>query len=212
MDIYIKPKKKITLSARPAILVRDVADVVATTCVAKGVEALVLQEIPPNGKDKQNFLISVTDIITAIGRAYPSHTVNNVGEMDTWVQYNAKKSKDNPLWKWAKVAFVSLVLLVGSSTAIMSFHSDAQLPKIFENYFRLFYGQAQENPRMLTIPYAIGLAVGIIAFYNHLLGKKITDDPTPIEVEMEQYENQVTETMVDMMRIRTHGQETDGRP
>jgi stage V sporulation protein AA len=206
MDIYIKPKKKVTLSQRRAITVKDVAEVVATADVTKKVEAMKLQEITDDGKPKKNYLISVTDIIKIIKKSYPDYTVNNVGEQDTWVQYAARKSDDAPWWKWLKVAFVVVVLLVGSSTAIMAFHTDSQIPKVFENYFRLFYGQQQSNPKIITVPYAVGLAVGIIAFYNHFLGKKVTDDPTPIEVEMEQYEKQVTETMVDMMNIREHAE------
>jgi stage V sporulation protein AA len=203
-DMYIKPKRKVTLSERRAITVKDVADVVATADVAKKVEAMKLQEITDDGKQKKNYLISVTDIIKAIKKTYPEYAVNNVGELDTWVQYKAQKSDDAKWWKWAKIAFVVVVLMVGSSTAIMAFQTDSQLPKIFENYFQLFYGEARSNPRIITIPYAIGLAVGIIAFYNHFLGRKMTDDPTPIEVEMEQYEKQVSETMVDLMCIREH--------
>jgi stage V sporulation protein AA len=216
VDIYIKPKKKVTLSQRREVLVKDVAEVVATADVTKKVEAMKLQGITPDdGKQKKNYLIGVTDIIRAIKKAYPEYTVNNVGEQDTWVQYAAQKSDDKVWWKWAKVAFVVVILLIGSATAIMSFHSDAQMPKVFENYFRLFYGETRSNPRIITIPYAVGLAVGIVAFYNHFLGKKLTDDPTPIEVEMEQYEKHVTETMVDLMSIRQHAEEQgeghDGR-
>jgi len=211
-DMYIKPKRKVTLSERRAITVKDVADVVATADVAKKVEAIKLQEITDDGKQKKNYLISVTDIIKLIKKSYPEYAIHNVGEQDTWVQYKAHKSDDRAWWKWAKIVFVVVVLTVGSSTAIMAFHTDSQLPKIFENYFRLFYGEARNNPKIITIPYAIGLVVGIIAFYNHFLGKKITDDPTPIEVEMEQYEKQVTETMVDLMNIREHAEkEAEGR-
>jgi len=201
MDIYIKPKKKVTLSERDAITVQDVADVVCQEPVAKKINALVVHQIV-NDQRKKNYLVKVTDIIKTITHKYPDYTVNNVGETDTWVQYSAQKSRDSSVWKWTKIAFVCVVLLVGSSTAIMAFHTDAQIPGIFNNYFRLLTGRSVANPRIVTIPYAIGLAVGIIAFYNHFLGKKITDDPTPIEVEMEQYETHVTETMVDLMHIR----------
>jgi stage V sporulation protein AA len=202
MDIYVKPVKKVTVSERRAITVKDVAEVVATADVVKKVEAMRLLEIADDGKQKKNFLISVTDIIKQIKKTYPEYTVNNVGEQDTWVQYAAQKSQDSSWFKWLKIAFVVIVLMVGSATAIMSFQSDSQMPKVFENYFRLFYGEHRSNPRIITIPYSIGLAVGIIAFYNHFLGKKLTDDPTPIEVEMEQYEKQVTETMVDLITIQ----------
>jgi len=199
MDIYIKPKKKVSLSNRQAIIVNDVADIVAPKDVATKVKKLKLVDISNSGKPKKNYLISVTDIIKAIKKAYPDYTVNNVGEMDTLVNYATEKSKDNTWLKWLKVGVVALVLLVGSSTAIMSFHTDGQIPKIFERYYSMFYGEEKSNPAIVNIPYSIGLAVGIIIFYNHFMGKRMTDDPTPIEVEMEKYDKDVTEAMVDMI-------------
>jgi len=133
-----------------------------------------------------------------------------VGEMDTWVQYMTRKSPDHTWFKWLKIAFVAVVLFVGSSTAIMSFHTDGQMPKIFENYYRIFFGEEVKNPRLINIPYSIGLAVGIIVFYNHFMGKKLTDDPTPIEVEMEQYDREVTEAMVDAMAQRRERHNQNG--
>jgi len=202
MDIYIKPKKKVSLSNQPSIAISDVAEVVATKEITKKINKMVLQSVDTDSKKKQNYLISVTDIITTIKKTYPDYTINNVGEMDTWVQYLAKKSPDSTWFKWLKVAFVVVVLFIGSSTAIMSFHTDGQMPKIFENYYKIFFGEEKSNPAIINIPYSIGLALGIVVFYNHFLGKKITDDPTPIEVEMEQYDREVTETMIDALSQR----------
>lgn len=215
MDIYIKPKKKATLSEQSAIYVSDVAEIVADNNTAKKIEKLVVREITQNNnpkkKSKMNYLISVTDIIKTIKNKYPDYTINHVGENDTWVQYAAHKSRDSSAFKWVKIVFVMLVLGVGSATAIMAFHTDSDLPRVFSNYFRLIFGEENTRARIITIPYALGLAVGIMAFYNHFFGKKITDDPTPIEVEMEQYEKQVTETMVDLMSIReSMTKESDG--
>ena len=38
---------------------------------------------------------------------------------------------------------------------------------------------------------------GIILFYNHIGKRRITKDPTPIEVEMRLYEKDVNETIID---------------
>jgi len=43
----------------------------------------------------------------------------------------------------------------------------------------------------------VGIAVGIIIFYNHLGGKRITKDPTPIEVQMRLYEDDVNTTLIE---------------
>ena len=209
MDIYIKPVKKATISERREILVKDVAEIVATSDVSKKVNEMKLVDISRDSERKKSYLVSVTDIIKVIKKTYPDCTVNNVGEIDTLVQYSAEKSRDRIWLKWLRVAFVVLVLFVGSSTAIMSFHTDGQMSKIFENYYRMFYGQESKNPRIVSIPYSIGVALGIVVFYNHFMGRKITDDPTPVEVEMELYENDVTETVVDVLSQRKNARESE---
>lgn len=199
MDIYIKPKKKVSLSNREIIMVNDVCDIVADKEVAAKVKKLNLLYITRDGENKKNYLISVTDIIKAIRKIYPNYTINNVGEMDTLVQHVSEKSPDKAWWKWLKIAAIVVVLFFGSSTAIMSFHTDGQIPKIFERYYSMFYGEEKSNPAIVNVPYSIGLALGIIVFYNHFMGRKITDDPTPIEVEMEKYDRDVTDAMVDII-------------
>jgi len=202
MDIYIKPKKKATLSNQPAVLISDVADIVAPKDAAGKIKKMQLFELDNNAGKKQNHVVSVTDIISTIQKTYPNAAINNVGEMDTWVQYRTKKSPDHTWLKWLKIAMVVVILFVGSSTAIMSFHTDGQMPKIFERYYQIFFGEEKTNPAIINIPYSIGLALGIVVFYNHFLGKKLTDDPTPIEVEMELYDRDVTDTMVDALSQR----------
>ena len=203
MDIYIKPYKKVALAQKNAILVKHVAQVVAPFPVAEKVRGLKLRTIPHDGSHKKNYLVPAIDMVKAITAAFPHATVSNVGEIDTLVNYAAHKSRDNPWWKWLKVAMVVVVLLAGSGTAIMSFQTDSQVPKVFTAYYKLFTGEETEDPpRIITIPYALGLAAGIMVFYNHALGKKLTDDPTPIEVEMEQYDTKVTDAMVDMLHVR----------
>lgn len=49
----------------------------------------------------------------------------------------------------------------------------------------------------IEICYAIGMPVGIIIFYNHIGKKKITQDPTPIEVEMRKYEQDVDTAFIE---------------
>ena len=197
MDIYIKPFKKITLSEMKKVHLKDIAEVYAPDKILKRVKDIKIMEIK---EDKErNYLISVIDIVNSIDKAMPGHTINNVGEMDTVLEYCPKKTKNNIFFKNVKVFIVTIILLAGSSTAIMSFHSDAQMSKVFENYYYIFFNERVENPMLLDIPYSIGLAVGIIVFFNHFGGKKITTDPTPIEVEMSTYETNVTDNIIDTL-------------
>ena len=202
MEIYLKTAKKMSTTEN-IICIKDFAEVFAPPEILERVKNVKILEI--NSSKKKIYLISVLDIIAKIGKALPGHTVNSVGEMDTVVDYSPKKprkSKWFPAWEWLKITFVTLILFGGASTAIMSFHTDAQIPTAFKNYYYIFFNERIENPMIIHIAYSIGLASGIIFFFNHISGKKITDDPTPIEVEMSLYEANVTDTMIDMLNSK----------
>lgn len=197
MDIYIKPEKKLSLAEKKKIYIEDIADVYAPDDLTKKIKKLKILEIKENVK--KNYLVSVIDIINTIDKAMPGHTINNVGEIDTIIEFSPEKEKNNVFIKLIKIFFVALILFTGSSTAIMSFHSDAQMSTVFENYYYIFFNERVENPILINLPYSIGLAVGIVVFFNHFSGKKLTEDPTPIEVEMSVYEQEVTDNIIDTL-------------
>lgn len=45
--------------------------------------------------------------------------------------------------------------------------------------------------------YSVGLAIGILVFFNHIAVKKLNTDPTPLEVEMRLYEENICKTLID---------------
>ena len=137
MDIYIKPAEKVQLVGKREVLLRDVAEVFLSGQTAGEAERLVVFRIPE--ERKKTYLLSVVDLIQVLHRKYPNAAVSNVGETDILIEYLPQAEGRNLLWVWTKVAFVSLVLFVGASTTIMCFHSDTQLPLIFENMYYLFF-------------------------------------------------------------------------
>lgn len=203
MDIYVKPAKKASVAERKNIYLKDIAEVSAPENLIKKIKNIKLMEI--KNEEQRNYLITIIDIISAIDKAMPGHTINNVGEIDTIIEYSPKRKQENKIFKILKIAFVTIILAGGSATAIMSFHSDAQMSTVFENYYYIFFNEKVENPLIIDLPYSLGLALGIIVFFNHFSGKKITEDPTPIEVEMSSYESDVTDNIIDTLnteRIR----------
>lgn len=199
MDIYLKPKKKSIVRKQDWIYVKDVSDVYVSDDSEKIKRKIEEIKLIKTGKAKNIYLVSILDIIEAVEKEHKGYTFNNVGEMDTVVEFSPEKPKDKAWVKYSKILLVSIVLFVGSATAIMSFHSDAEMPTIFKQYHKMFFGEGEVKPYILNIPYSIGLAFGIIVFFNHFAGRKITNDPTPIEVQMALYENDITETMVDAL-------------
>ncbi|MCL2873546.1 MAG: stage V sporulation protein AA [Defluviitaleaceae bacterium] len=216
MDIYIKPPKKASMIGRAKVLIEDITEVIATKDVADKVKKLSVldiekidnraenQEFGKKGKgqkksDKSFYLIPVTEIVKVIKKAYPDISVQNLGEMDTIIEYKKEKTKEKPYLKWIKISFVTLTLFIGSLAAIMSFHTDSEMSTVLENFYFILFRVRTDSPLLVEIPYSIGLAFGIIVFFNHFLGRRITTDLTPIEVEMPGYEKNVNDAIIDKL-------------
>jgi stage V sporulation protein AA len=197
LDIYIKPNEKITITGRKIVYLKDVGEIWIPGQTTASLENLVVYQIPED--TEKTYLISVIDIIKAITLKFPDATVNNVGEMDILLTYQKQYKQQNKVWLYSKIVFISLILFTGASTSIMSFHSDAQIPKIFQNYYYIFFGEYNDMPLILAIPYTIGLAIGIILFFNHFSKIYVTKDPTPIEIEMTTYEKETNTSIIDAL-------------
>ncbi len=203
MDIYIKPVEKAQVVRNRNVQLKDVAEVFLDGQTAGEAERLVVFQIPE--EKKKTYLVSVLDIIRELSRKYPGASISNVGEMDILVEYLPEPEKKQPVWTAAKVLVISLILFAGASTTIMCFHSDAQLPLIFQNVYYIFFGENREMPAMLSIPYSVGLGLGIIIFFNHFSKITLTEDPTPIEIEMTTYEKEANASIIDALERKKGG-------
>lgn len=195
MDVYIKPNKKATVTGRKVVYLKDVAEVFSPSGKQEALQNTIVLEIK-NDK-RQSHLVSILDILKAVNISVPEANITNLGETDSIVEYSPVAVKDSN-WKIIiKVICVSIVLFFGGATAIMSFHSDGQIPNIFDNFYYIFFGERTLTPYILDVPYAIGLAVGIFVFFNHFAKIHITQDPTPIEVQMSTYEKETLDSIID---------------
>ncbi len=203
MDIYIKPIEKAQMIERKVIFLEDVAEVYIGGQTKVDIAKLIVFKIP---KDKDaTYLISALDIIRSIYHAYPEATVSNVGETDILIEYHAKAKKENKVWEIVRVCIVGFILFVGAATTIMCFHTDTQMPLIFQNYYYMFFGENVDMPSIISIPYSLGLVLGVLVFFNHFSKIKVTDDPTPIEIEMTTYEKETNTSVIDRLNQRRPG-------
>ena len=79
----------------------------------------------------------------------------------------------------------------------MAYNSDVAVRDIFEEVYEVFMDKPAGPVNILEITYSIGLAMGIILFYNHIGKRRITSDPTPIEVSMRNYERDVNLALIE---------------
>lgn len=140
-------------------------------------------------------VLSILDVVEKIQAVYPSLEIQNLGEEDFVVEYSTKP-EENTFFTFAKTALVCLICFFGSAFSIMAFNNDVSTVKLFDQFYTLLTGQAPDGFTVLELTYSVGLSVGIIAFFNHIGGRRLSKEPTPIEVEMRLYEDDVNTTLI----------------
>lgn len=203
VQIYIKPYKNTKIYKKKKILLSDIAEIAPANLKDISLEDFLILEIKED--KKQNYHISIIDIIKAICEKYPDVNIVNVGEKDIMIEYLPDDKKENPLITFLKVVSVCLILFAGGGIAIMTFHTDSALPDVLIKLNEIFTGTKTDRPYWIEIPYSIGIAVGIIVFFNHFSSKKITDDPTPIEVEMDSYADSIEKCIINSFIEKKRG-------
>lgn len=141
-------------------------------------------------------VICVMKLIEMLQQEYPNLEVENIGEAEVVLELVKTNKYKGPL-QIAKICFVSCICFFGAAFTIMAFHNDVGIIKTFNRIYEMITGQASDGVTVLEISYSIGLALGIIVFFNHIGGRRITKDPTPIEVEMRIYEKEVNDALVE---------------
>lgn len=107
--------------------------------------------------------------------------------------------------RYIKCICIGIVIFFGSGFSIMAFHNDIGIVDLFEQIYEQVVGSAPESIGGLEIGYSIGLALGILTFFNHVSLKKRENDPTPLQVEVSKYEQDVEDTVE---RIRKKEQQS----
>ena len=141
-------------------------------------------------------VVSVLKLIECIHEKYPGMSVQNLGAQDIIVTYENQQTAGQFV-HWAKVACVVLISFAGSAFSIMAFNNDVSTVDMFGQFYTLMTGQESDGFTILELTYSLGLSAGIIAFFNHIGGRRLSKEPTPIEVEMRLYEDDVNTTLIN---------------
>lgn len=201
--LYLKIEQCIEVSGRD-VTIKDVAklECAETTIVNRlNTEKLFSMD---NGKNSRR-IVSVLFVIEKIHEIYPELEVQNLGEADFIISYHPKKQSS--FLEKLKIAFVCAVSFFGSMFAMMTFNEDVSTRDSFEKLYTWVMGYEPAGVTILEITYSIGVSVGIIVFFNHIGKKYLTDEPSPVEVEMADYEQQVNVSLIK--QVGRKGQEVD---
>lgn len=185
----LSPKMQSTNSR---ITVEDVAEVTGRN--QELVEKINQVPVYDFTEDHTRRIVSQLKVISCIEKACRTVLVVPTGAEAVILEYSSNP-RHNKAWEILKVIFVACVSFFGTGFTIMAFHNDIGIRKVFEQISSLVTGESGKGMLTIEIAYAIGLAVGIILFFNHIGKRRITHDPTPIEVSIRKYEDDVNNTL-----------------
>ncbi len=139
-------------------------------------------------------VVSVLAVIERIQEIYPELEIQNVGECDFIVSLRPQES--SKLFTALKVFLVCTVSFFGSVFAMMTFNEDVSVLDSFQKVYEWVMGSPARGATVLELGYSLGISVGIIVFFNHFGKKQLTNEPSPVEVEMSGYDKQVYTTVI----------------
>lgn len=200
--LYIQTEKNVEVHS-PQVCLGDVAK------LACGDQKILdrnlvrrVMNIPDQAQGR--YVVSAVDIVRAVAREEKNLDVTHIGEANVIVTY--KKPAKAGRWKeYIKTVFVCILSFFGAAFSIMTFNNDVDIQTLFPRLYFQLTGIVPEGWTLLEFCYSLGIGIGVIFFFNHFGHGKITRDPSPIEVQMRTYEEDVDKTLIaDKNRKEKH--------
>ena len=193
-QVYLKVNS-ITQVHHKEILLKDVASLFCSDQkILERCQSLPIFKVKDN-KEKR-YVQDVMPIIQKITQLGQGIQVVNLGETDFILDYRPL-APPKLFWQWMKTIFVCIVCFFGAAFAIMTFNNDVDVTALFSDLYQLVTGKESSGFTILEASYSFGLSAGIIVFFNHFAKWKLNADPTPLEVEMRTYEEDISRTLIE---------------
>lgn len=192
--VYMKLKRSVEVQSDD-VFVTDLANI---RCADKKIEARIkaIKVYKFHEKKTVRCVIGVLKIVELIEQECTGVSVECLGETDCLVE-RIHVNKHKGFGQWSKAVLVCLVSFFGTAFTIMAYHNDIGIVDVFAQIHLIVMGEEAEGLNILELFYSLGLGLGIIVFFNHIGGRRITKDPTPIEVSMRNYEEDVDKALIE---------------
>ena len=195
--VYIKADRNVEVT-KPEVTLGDVLKIECSNPnMVPKLNTLKLLKFHHTDKKHQNrTAVSILRVIQCIHEQYPNIDVQNMGETHFIVTYEEQQTAGGAV-HYMKAAVVVVISFIGAAFSIMAFNNDVDTTKMFSQIYELLTGNKSDGFTILELTYCIGLVIGILTFFNHFGKKKFSVDPTPMEVEMRLYENDIQSTLIE---------------
>lgn len=180
--IYIRMRHRLQVRPHDSIKLQDVAQIIAEDSLLEKVKDCIVYTV--SEKDQNIIILDVMKVIPILTNRVEQINIEIIGQSQTIVEVVYKKiGVSIPLF-----ILIWLLLFFGAALAIMNFHEDVSMQAVHQRIYKIITGKENIKPLILQIPYSIGLGLGMILFFNHVFKKRLNEEPSPLEVEMFNYQ------------------------
>ncbi|WP_335869785.1 stage V sporulation protein AA [Bacillus sp. 2205SS5-2] len=188
--IYIRLRHKIQVRAHSKVTIGQISQVVAPEPLRKKIQQLQIHEVTM--EDKNIIILDIMKVLSAVTQSISDVDIQTIGPSQVIVEVVYEKKKmSKPFF-----VLVWLLLFIGAALAIMNFHEDVSMRSVHKSLYKTLTGIEEEKPLLFQIPYSIGLGLGMILFFNHVFRKRINEEPSPLEVEMFNYQQDLDQYVI----------------
>ncbi|HEY4552085.1 MAG TPA: stage V sporulation protein AA [Bacillaceae bacterium] len=180
--IYLRLRHKVEVMPGSSVRLPEVAQIVAPQALMPSLRGMTVFQVTP--EDNQFAVLDAMKVIREIALTFPDADIQTIGPTLTIIEVIKKKRTASTLL----FILVWLLLFTGSGLAIMNFHEDVSMMEVHQKIHQMVTGEENRSPLLLQIPYSFGLGLGMILFFNHVFKKRINEEPSPLEVEMFNYQ------------------------
>ena len=188
--VYIRLRNRVLVRPREEVFLKNIAQVIAQDALHEKLDQLSVYQI--SDQDRNIIIIDAMQVIAEIAKLDSTIQVQLLGPSQTIVEVVFKKKK----YSFTLFVLAWLLLFFGSMLTIMNFHEDVSMQGVHQRIYRIITGKSVEKPLFFQIPYSIGLGLGMIIFFNHVFKKRLNEEPSPLEVEMFNYQQDLDQYVI----------------
>lgn len=195
--IYISLEQSTMVNSRKV----HIGDIATIFCIDKDISFKVsnTEIMVFKNTEQDQSVITIIKLIEIINKQFKNVLIESIGSPETIVYYRNLKPMSKLSGK-IKAIFLMVLAFFGTGYSIMSYNMDVSADELLDKLYELFTGvSAQDSttgPALGIIAYSVGLCMGMIIFFNHGINKKNSDDPTPLQVQMRLYEQDVNQCVI----------------
>ncbi|PGS48082.1 stage V sporulation protein AA [Bacillus sp. AFS041924] len=185
--LYIKLLNRVVVQVGNRVHLGDIARLQGINIDLNPIRNIIVHE--SKKEDGTHTVIDILELLPLIQEIDPDISFELVGVTMCIIELKNAVSKDH----FILFCFVWILLFAGSSLAIIYFHEDVSMQQVQQRIYYMITGEYNPKPLLLQVPYSFGLGIGMILFFNQWFKTRLNEEPSPLEVEMFQYQRSMDE-------------------